>query len=301
VRTVAVSLGDPNGVGPELVGRALKRPAVRRLADWILVGDESTLRHMPPGKEISTLSVGPCSGAESAWRALNAGIALCRSGAAGALMTAPLGKEALHRAGHRVSGQTEVLESRTGCPATMMLASGSLRVSLVTVHVPLRRVPGLVTRERILATIRRTAEGLKQWAGIRRPRIAVLGLNPHAGEGGLFGDEEARVIAPAVQSARRAGIHVQGPLPADGALGRWKENPFDAYVAMYHDQGLTALKAVGFSKGVNLTLGLPFLRTSPDHGTAYALAGTGKADDGPTVEALRLAAGGSLKIRKYLR
>jgi 4-hydroxythreonine-4-phosphate dehydrogenase len=284
-RTVAVALGDPAGVGPELVARALAKPALRRRARWLLIGDARTLKRMPRG--IPTLDIGR---GDPAWKALNAGIDLCLTDAAQALFTAPLSKAALHAAGHRAEGQTEILEERTGCPATMLLAGGGLRVSLVTVHVPLSRVPHLVTRERVLAHLRRTHEGLRRWFGVRRPRIAVLGLNPHAGEGGLFGNEEANTIAPAVAAARKAGIRAEGPLPADGALGRWREDGYDAYLAMYHDQGLTALKAVAFRKGVNVTLGLPFLRTSPDHGTAYALAGTGKADPGPTVAALRLAA-----------
>ncbi len=283
---VAVALGDPAGVGPELVARALASPALRRRARWILIGDSRTLTRMPRG--IATLDTGK---RDAAWRALNAGIDLCLTGAAGALFTAPLNKAALHAAGHTLPGQTEVLERRTGCPATMLLAGGGLRVSLVTVHVPLSGVPRLITRDRVLAHLKRTSEGLTRWFGIRRPRIAVLGLNPHAGEGGLFGTEENTAIAPAVAAARRAGIRAEGPLPADGALGRWREEGYDAYLAMYHDQGLAALKAVAFREGVNVTLGLPFLRTSPDHGTAYALAGTGKADPGPTIAALGMAAG----------
>lgn len=289
--TVAVALGDPSGVGPELVASALARTALRRRARWILIGDARTLKRMPHGPGIDTLDTGRrISNGESAWRALNAGIDLCLTGSARALFTAPLNKAVLHAAGHRSRGQTEILEERTGCPATMLLAGGGLRVSLVTVHVPLSRVPRLVTQARVLSHLGRTHEGLRRWFGIQRPRIAVLGLNPHAGEGGLFGNEEAATIAPAVAAARKAGIRAEGPLPADGALGRWREGGYDAYLAMYHDQGLAALKAVAFREGVNVTLGLPFLRTSPDHGTAYALAGTGKADPGPTVAALRLAA-----------
>ena len=282
--TVAVALGDSAGVGPELVARALSRTALRRRTRWILIGDARTLKRMPRG--IPTLDIG---NKDPAWKALNVGIDLCLAGAAQALFTAPLNKAALHTAGHGNRGQTEILEARTGCPATMLLVGGGLRVSLVTVHVPLSRVPRLVTGERVLARLRGTHDGLRRWFGIRRPRIAVLGLNPHAGECGLFGNEETKTIAPAVAAARKAGIRAEGPLPADGALGRWREDGYDAYLAMYHDQGLAALKAVAFREGVNVTLGLPFLRTSPDHGTAYALAGTGKADPGPTVAALEMA------------
>ena len=287
---VAVALGDPAGVGPELVARALARPALRRRADWILLGNAATLRNMPRGIGIDTLDTGGRSAGEAAWRALQAGIDLCLTRGAGALMTAPLNKAGLQAAGHRVSGQTEILERRTGCPATMLLAGGDLRVDLVTVHVPLARVPRLVTATRVRDTLVRTSEGLRRWFGIPKPRLAALGLNPHAGEGGLFGREELRAIAPGIAAARRDGVRADGPLPADGALGCWKDGAYDAYVAMYHDQGLTALKAVAFREGVNVTLGLPFLRTSPDHGTAYALKGTGKADPGPTIAALELAA-----------
>lgn len=216
--------------------------------------------------------------------ALERGIDLCLTGGAGALVTAPVAKRLLEG----FAGQTEVLAHRTGCPATMLLAGRGLRVSLVTAHVPLRQVPRLVTMRRVLETVLRTAEGLRRWFGIRRPRLAVLGLNPHAGEGGMFGTEERR-IAAAIRSARRSGVHAVGPLPADGVFGRWREAGFDAYVAMYHDQGLTALKAVAFREGVNVTLGLPFLRTSPDHGTACDLVGSGTADPGPTVAAMRMA------------
>lgn len=307
MRIVAVTLGDPAGVGPELVAQALSLPRLRRLARWILIGDPATLAKMPRGRDLDHLRVGrpwrgrpgrmsPSSG-EAAWQALMAGIDLCLTRGAGALMTAPLSKRALHAAGYPVPGQTEVLDRRTGCPATMMLAGGGLRISLVTVHVPLRRVPDLVTRNQVMATILRTAAGLRRWFGIRRPRIAVLGLNPHAGEGGLMGNEEALAIAPAVEAARKLRVDARGPLAADGAFGRWREDRIDAYVAMYHDQGLTALKAVAFSTGVNLTLGLPFLRTSPDHGTAFALAGKGKADPGPTMAALRMAAQGAGKTQ----
>ena len=273
---VAVALGDPRGVGPELVARALPRLKGR----WILFGDTRTLSRMPKGPGIEKRRVPADAGMNS----LLAGIDLCLSGEACALFTAPVSKAALG-----VKGQTEVLSERTGRPTTMMLAGKGLRVSLVTVHEPLAKVPRLVTRRRVRETALRTAEGLKRWFSIRRPRIAVLGLNPHAGEGGMLGREEIREIAPAVRDLRRAGIRAEGPLPADGAFGRWRQDAFDAYVAMYHDQGLSALKAVAFSQGVTLTLGLPFLRTSPDHGTAYGLAGTGKADPGPTLAALRMA------------
>ena len=288
---VAVALGDPDGVGPELVARALSRAGLRRKARWILIGDRRTLDRMPRGPQIGRLET---HGRNAPRHALHAGIDLCLTGGAGALFTAPIRKAALHGR----PGQTEVLSERTGCPATMMLAGGGLRISLVTVHVSLRRVPGLVSRKRVQETVSRTSDGLRRWFGIPHPRIAVLGLNPHAGEGGLFGTEELRIIAPAVSGARRAGVDASGPLPADGTLGRWRDGRYDAYVAMYHDQGLTALKAAAFSTGVNLTLGLPFLRTSPDHGTAIALAGTGKADPGPTLEALRLAASAAAKNRQ---
>ena len=201
-----------------------------------------------------------------------------------------LAKELLHRAGYPFVGQTELLAhlSRTKRFA-MMLAGGPLRVALVTTHAPLRNVAKLVTTRKIVEVIELSDEICRRF-GIRRPRIAVAGLNPHAGEGGLLGAEEQRIIAPAVKRAARRGITVSGPYSADTLFYRAAHGQFDAVVAMYHDQGLAPLKMIAFDSGVNLTLGLPFIRTSPDHGTAFDIAGKGIANPASMIAAINFAA-----------
>ncbi len=222
------------------------------------------------------------------------------AGQAAALVTAPLHKEALAAAGAPWSdypGHTELLQHEAarhlGCalddlPVRMMLVNPQLRTVLVSIHVSLRQALDLVTRERVLATLKIADASLRPHLG-RPPRLAVAGLNPHAGEGGLFGREEIEVIAPAVDQAREAGIEASGPYPPDTVFMQAREGFCDAVVAMYHDQGLIPVKYLGLAHGVNVTLGLPFLRTSPDHGTAFDLAGTGRADPSSFLAALRLA------------
>jgi 4-hydroxythreonine-4-phosphate dehydrogenase len=203
-----------------------------------------------------------------------------------AVTTGPVEKHALHRAGYEVPGVTELLSRFAGdCPVVMMLVVDRLRVVLVTTHLPLRDVPAAVTRERVVQTGRIAAEGLRRWFGIAAPRLAVGALNPHAGEGGLFGDEDDRVLKPAALTLGAAG-----PLPADTVFVRALRGEFDAVLAPYHDVGMTAVKVAGFGRGVNVTLGLPFLRTAPDHGTAFDIAGQGVADPGSMRAALELAA-----------
>jgi 4-hydroxythreonine-4-phosphate dehydrogenase len=218
-------------------------------------------------------------------------VEVAQSGFADAICTAPLNKEALHAAGHRYPGHTEMLAHLTGTPeVSMLLVAPKLRVIHVTTHIGLidaiaKIEPGLVER-----TIRRGVELLVR-AGIARPRVAVCGINPHAGEGGLFGGgEEETKIAPAVAACVRSGLDVQGPLPADTLFFRATRGDFDLVVAMYHDQGHGPVKVLGLEAGVNVTVGLPFVRTSVDHGTAFDIAGTGRADAGSMVAALELAA-----------
>lgn len=206
------------------------------------------------------------------------------------LCTAPICKESAQKAGFDFSGQTEFLGESTGVEfPVMMLVGGGLRVSLVTIHEPLARVPKLVTREAVERTVLITARALAENFGIARPRIAVCGLNPHAGEGGSFGREEERVIRPALEAIDAKGIHLAGPLAADSAFAQARKGQFDAVVAMYHDQGLVAVKTLAFESGVNLTLGLPVVRTAPDHGTAFDIAGRQTADEGAMLQALLLA------------
>ena len=206
------------------------------------------------------------------------------------MVTAPISKEALNRAGHHYPGHTELLAELAGTERVVMMLAGSrLRVTLVTIHEGLADVPGLVTFERVLETIRITHRDVDRYFR-RHPRLAVLALNPHCGEGGMFGDEEARVIGPAVDAARREGIDAVGPLSADTLFHFAVQGKYDAVVCMYHDQGLIPLKLLHFDDGVNVTLGLPIIRTSVDHGTAYDLAGTGRASAESMKAAIMMAA-----------
>jgi 4-hydroxythreonine-4-phosphate dehydrogenase len=209
-----------------------------------------------------------------------------------AVVTAPISKEALKMAGMNWPGHTEMIAELTGTKDyAMMLAGGPLRVILVTIHTALRNVPDLVTKEKVLKTIR-LAKKACSMLGIGHPRIAVAGLNPHAGEAGIFGDEETREIVPAIEAAAREGISATGPFPPDTVFHKAYKGEVDIVVCMYHDQGLVPLKMIAFDKGVNVTIGLPIIRTSPDHGTAYDIAwsgSTGKADPSSMIEALKLA------------
>lgn len=207
-----------------------------------------------------------------------------------AMVTAPVQKSVINDAGVTFSGHTEYLAERTGCAQpVMLLVAGTLRVALATTHVALREVSSAITRERLVATLRVVDADLRRLWGLARPRIAVCGLNPHAGEAGHLGDEEIETIGPAIDEARRAGIIVAGPLPADTVFVPRELSQHDVVLAMYHDQGLPVLKHAGFGEAVNVTLGLPILRTSVDHGTALTLAGSGRADPGSLRAALRLA------------
>jgi 4-hydroxythreonine-4-phosphate dehydrogenase len=223
----------------------------------------------------------------------------CLAGHADAVVTAPISKEAIQRAAYDFPGHTEFLAERTGAAPLMILAterlpaffgSGPLRVALVTAHVPLAQAPALITRDAVLGKIRLFAEALRRDFGCARPRVAVLGLNPHAGDGGVLGREEIDHIRPAIEAAQADGIDAIGPLPADGFFGRQHYREADGVLAMTHDQGLAPFKALATGAGVNVTAGLPIVRTSPDHGTAFDLAGTGTADPASMAEALRIAA-----------
>lgn len=214
----------------------------------------------------------------------------CVNGRFDALVTGPVQKSVINEAGVAFSGHTEYLAQLTGsAQPVMMLVAGELRVALLTTHLALREVPAAVTTGRLDAVVRVLADGLTQLFGIGRPRIAVLGLNPHAGEAGHLGTEEREIIAPALDALRGTGIAVIGPLPADTAFTPDRLRTFDAVLAMYHDQGLPVLKYAGFGQAVNVTLGLPIIRTSVDHGTALDLAGTGRADSGSMRAAISLA------------
>lgn len=282
---LAVTLGDPRGIGPELVQAALADGALGALVDLVPVGPRGTVVDV----QEATGRWHPGAGAAEAGRAAGDAVVrateLAMSGAVHGLVTAPLDKAALLAGGYDDPGHTELLARLTGRETAMCLASDRLRVVLATTHRPLREVPDALTADVIATTAALTRAGLAEWFGIAEPRVALCALNPHAGDGGRFGDEEDRVLAPA---ARAAGLH--GPLPADTVFVRAMRGEFDAVIAPYHDVGMTAIKVASFGHGVNCTFGLPFPRTSPDHGTAMDIAGTGTADRSSFFAAVRLAA-----------
>lgn len=289
---LAVTLGDPRGIGAEVVEKALAAGPLQ--ADVTLVGPEDLIGALPAAARIGVGSWrqgrrngGPeVEAGRLAALAVERAVALARAGQVDAIVTGPVHKHALHLAGYRYPGLTEFLAHLAGdVPVAMMLAAGRLRVALVTTHIPLREVAATLTGDRVREVGQITAWALREWWGIAEPRLAVCALNPHAGEAGLFGDEDDRVLRPAAEALGAAG-----PLPADTVFVRALKGEFDAVLAPYHDVGMTAVKVAGFGRGVNVTLGLPFVRTAPDHGTALDIAGQGVADPGSMRAALELAA-----------
>ena len=279
---VAITIGDPAGIGPEIAAKAAADPRVLAVCTPLLYG-----RIYTPGVKAGTLSA---EAGRTAHGAIVAAVDDAMSGEVDAVATAPVSKEAFALAGLPWRGHTELLAHLTGAPSVaMMFHSDALRVILVTIHEPLAEVPRLLTREAVERVVRLSARELPRF-GFREPRLAVCGLNPHAGEGGVLGDEEQRVIGPAIAACVRDGIGVSGPYPADTLFVRASRGEFDAVIACYHDQGLIPVKLLAFGKSVNVTLGLPIIRTSVDHGTAFDIAGRNAADPGSMVEAVRLAA-----------
>ncbi|MCC5973549.1 MAG: 4-hydroxythreonine-4-phosphate dehydrogenase PdxA [Rubellimicrobium sp.] len=311
--TIAVSCGEPAGIGPEVAARAWD--ALRADLPILWIGDP---RHLPPGTPwegatpetaadiarhalpVLARDFGPparpgqpqAAHAAHVIAAIEAGVALALSGKVAGLCTAPISKQALAEgAGFAHPGHTEFLAALAGVDqVVMMLACPLLRVVPATIHIPLSQVPAALTPALLDRTIRITAAGLRRDFGIASPRIAVAGLNPHAGEGGRMGREEITLIAPVLDRLRSEGMNVTGPLPADTMFHPEARARYDAAVCMYHDQALIPIKTLDFAGGVNVTLGLPFIRTSPDHGTAFDIAGTGRADPSSMIAALRLAA-----------
>jgi 4-hydroxythreonine-4-phosphate dehydrogenase len=270
---LAVTLGDPRGIGPEIVDAARRDERVRSSCDLIIVGPRGT--GLEPDESTGEWTSGgdrALAGALSG-HAIEHAVMLASSGAVQGIVTGPIDKRALLDGGFDVPGHTEMLARLTSSEAVMMLASSTLRVVLATTHVALRDVPRALTKEVITGAARITRRGLRDWYGIASPRIALCALNPHAGDGGRFGTEDDELLAPA---ARQAGI--DGPFPADTVFVRAMRGAFDAVIAPYHDVGMTAIKVASFGSAVNVTLGLPFPRTSPDHGTALDIAGKGLAD-----------------------
>ncbi|MFG6458810.1 4-hydroxythreonine-4-phosphate dehydrogenase PdxA [Roseateles sp. BYS96W] len=318
---LVVSMGDACGIGPETIAGLWRREAPR---DALVVGDVDVMRRAVQclGGALEVVPVSsPLAWADAARRGLpvwapeglpadlaavpqgrvdaragaaaahciEAAVALVQSGHARALVTAPIHKEALHAAGSPYPGHTEMLQALAGgVPVRMMLANEELRTVLVTIHCSLREAIERITRQQVLETVRITGAALARM-GVPAPRIAVAGLNPHAGEGGLFGDEEIHHIAPAIADARAEGWNATGPYAPDTVFMRARRGEFDVVVAMTHDHGLIPVKYLGVEQGVNVTLGLPFVRTSPDHGTAFDIAGRGVADPSSLAAAMAMA------------
>ncbi|WP_372635856.1 4-hydroxythreonine-4-phosphate dehydrogenase PdxA [Fodinibius sp.] len=316
---IVISSGDFNGIGPEIILKTLKEVDLehhiatilssRQVVDYyrsnlsidlpfhiIESADEAqsgTVNVLECYDE-ETVSIAPGTLSRQAGRcamqAVETGLTLCNTGKADALVTAPISKEAVNLAGYHIPGHTEFLAEHTDTDDfLMMLVNDSLRVGLVSVHIPVAAVPAAVTEHAIMSHAQTMHQSLTEDFGIAGPRIAVLGLNPHAGDGGVIGREEIDIISPALQKIRETGIEATGPHPADGFFGNRKYEHCDGVLAMYHDQGLIPFKALSFGAGVNFTAGLPVVRTSPDHGTAFDIAGKGKADPSSFKHALQLA------------
>ncbi len=320
VPVIAISIGDMNGVGPEVILKALKDRNDTQSFTPVILGSESiikfyqqtlgfelkthTIRSIDEIKENeinilecldnSEVSIQPGQinkeAGANAMRAIETGVELCLKDNADALVTAPISKEAIQKAGYSYPGHTEFLAEKTNCSRfMMMLVNDGLRVGLVTIHIPVSQISNNITQDAILEKLGIMKQSLQNDFGISSPKIAVLGLNPHAGDGGVIGDEEIKIIGPAIDKVLLYGYNVEGPFPADGFFGNQMYKQFDAILSMYHDQGLVAFKALSFNAGVNFTAGLPIIRTSPDHGTAFGIAGQNKANHHSFKKALILA------------
>jgi 4-hydroxythreonine-4-phosphate dehydrogenase len=293
---IGISLGDPSGIGPEVVLAAIRHRAVRRALVPILFGDASVVAGSVEVRPVSQLSPrdrqpGKPSriGGLAQWAYITAVIEAARQGELDGVCTAPVSKEAISRAGVPFMGHTEVFAEAFRSDVLMMMDGPRLRVALATNHLPISAVPAALNRRSIARQLLLLDASLRPVLN-RRPNIAVCGLNPHAGEGGLLGSEEQKVIAPAIADAKRRGVRAEGPFAADGLFAKVTSSDWDVVLAMFHDQGLVATKALDFARTVNVTLGLPIPRTSPDHGVAYDIAGKHQADPLPMISALLKAA-----------
>lgn len=316
---IAISTGDYNGIGPEVLLKCLSKTDLQKsipviTGHWDIINyyaDRSNLdlplrlaadlQNLEPGNiyihntlknDWIDIQPGQLSrkAGKCAMAAVDKGISLCLDDACHALVTAPISKEAIHKAGYQVPGHTEFLAEKTNTKDYMMiLASGGLRVGLATIHIPVKQIAPLLTENGLIRTLRILHHSLQKDFGIAKPEIAVLGLNPHAGDGGVIGSEEQTIITPALQKVNLNNINAKGPFAADGFFGKQLYKEFDAILAMYHDQGLVPFKTLTFGKGVNFTAGLPIIRTSPDHGTAFDIAGLNRADDASFTQAYNLA------------
>ncbi len=331
---IGITMGDPSGIGPEILVRAMSLDAVKAFCRPVVLGDPNVLSSaimQSPFEEcrklhvrilsspdeaqagtgavdlipVSTLKKGrfdpaapSLEGGKAMMRYVLQAVEMALKGEIDAMVTCPISKILMQKAGYEFEGHTQLIAHYTNAPEyVMMLAGERLRVVLATIHCGLREVPHILTSEGIQKTIRVTSKALEKDFGMERPRLAVAALNPHGGESGLFGSEEEEIIRPAVEWAQKEGYSVEGPFPADTLFYRASTGAYDAVVCMYHDQGLIPLKLLHFSNAVNVTLGLPIIRTSVDHGTAYDIAGTGTADPSSLLAALQMAAGMAEKRR----
>jgi len=321
---IAISMGDFNGIGPEVILKSLQNfsgeatplllghlKPFRFYAEKIGITPQFNLIKKPEeavdGKlnviqvhEAEEPQINPgllsADAGELSMKAVEAGISLCLEKKASALVTAPISKEAISLAGYKVLGHTDFLAQKTGTEfVLMMLVSGEFRVALTTTHIPVRNVSKEITKEKIQRSLRALHKSLKDDFSVNQPKIAVFGLNPHAGDGGVIGTEEIEIIKPAIKELANEIAGISGPYPADGFFGQKMQKDFDGILAMYHDQGLAPFKALSFGSGVNFTAGLPIIRTSPDHGTAFSIAGKNMANHQSFSEALELAVKISLK------
>jgi 4-hydroxythreonine-4-phosphate dehydrogenase len=318
---LAITMGDPAGTGPEILTKSLAEAEIRQVCRPVVIGDAATMKEalaitgcpgevraiedvsearFDPGLievvDLANVDLGRLERGrvnamcgQAAYESIERATRLTLAGTADAIVTSAISKEALNNAGHRFDGHTGLLAHLCEAPdVTMMLVAGTLRVAHVSTHVALREAIERVRPERILKVLELAHDGIQK-LGVERPRLAVAGLNPHAGEGGLFGDEDSKHITPAVAEARRRGFDVSGPHPGDTVFFRTLQGEFDGAIAMYHDQGHVAAKMLGIWLGVNVTLGLPIIRTSVEHGTSFDKAGQGTADPRSMNEALKLA------------
>lgn len=316
---IGISGGDYNGIGPEVIIKTLTHCDLSGVTPIILSSATvfdfylnrfnlklsyhraTSMDDIQPervnilesyGSEQPVIAPGRCTdhSGKCAMLAVEKGVGLCMDGHTDALVTAPISKEAVNMAGYHIPGHTEFLADKTGTDHfMMMLVNGALRVGLATGHIPVSEISKQLTETLILQKVRIIHQSLRQDFNIPAPKIAVFGLNPHAGDGGIIGTEEMEIITPAMEKARDEGIELTGPHPADGFFGNRKHETFDAILAMYHDQGLIPFKTLSFGTGVNFTAGLPIIRTSPDHGTAFDIAGKNKADPSSFGQAFKQA------------
>jgi 4-hydroxythreonine-4-phosphate dehydrogenase len=329
---LALTIGDPAGIGPELMAAILAEPKLPKADLWIIgsaaaldqampqaqgnafthVSHEDIEQAPPPesfpvivdtgGEEMPPPGRPTAAGGRIAGLAVETAVKLARAGHVEGIVTGPISKEALSIAGYPYSGHTEMFASLFDAPdCQMMMVAGELRIVILTRDIPLVEVPASITGNSIETAVRTVAEALRELWSIQTPRIAVAALNPHAGDGGVTGIEERDIIVPALEKLAHEGIGVDGPIPADTMFYKWREKGYDAYVALYHDQGMIPFKMEGFEKGVNMTVGLPVVRTSVCHGTAFDIVGRGEGNPGSLLEALALAVHCCLQKRKKIR